>query len=159
MSTCRGIAFATLPVICELQLLHSARYRPTDILIHRQDSYAPRRRRCTGRREAQSREPANDDKNLRVVPMSIFFSLWLYSRIHALAASVKLAVSLQLLRVDLVQSVGLVGRVISSSHRCRYYKILNKRFSAVLLGIFHLPVISDTNVTGRNITYFGALCC
>jgi hypothetical protein len=33
--------------------------------------------------------------------------------------------------------------------RCRYYKILNTIFSAVLLGIFHLPVISDANVTDR----------
>jgi hypothetical protein len=32
------------------------RYRPSGILIHRQNSYAPRSWRCTGRREAQSRE-------------------------------------------------------------------------------------------------------
>jgi hypothetical protein len=42
-----------------------------------------------------------------------FFFLWFYSPIQALAASMKLSVSLQLL--DLGQSVGLLGRVISSS--------------------------------------------
>jgi hypothetical protein len=42
-----------------------------------------------------------------------FFFLWLYSPIQALAASMKLSVSFQLL--DLGQSVGLLGRVISSS--------------------------------------------
>jgi hypothetical protein len=41
----------------------------------------------------------------------IFF-FWLYSPIQALAASMKLSVSLQLL--DLGQLVGLLGRVISS---------------------------------------------
>jgi hypothetical protein len=35
MSTCRGTAFSTPPVICELLLLYSERYRPTGILIHR----------------------------------------------------------------------------------------------------------------------------
>jgi hypothetical protein len=34
---------------------HSKRYRSSDILNHRQNSYAPRSRRCTGRLEAQSR--------------------------------------------------------------------------------------------------------
>jgi hypothetical protein len=43
----------------------------------------------------------------------LFFFLWLYSPIQALAASMKLSVSLQLL--DLGQSVALLGRVISSS--------------------------------------------
>jgi hypothetical protein len=42
-----------------------------------------------------------------------FFPLWLYSPTQALAASMKLSVSLQLL--DLGQSVGLLGRVISPS--------------------------------------------
>jgi hypothetical protein len=41
------------------------------------------------------------------------FFHWLYSPIQALAASMKLSISLQLL--DLGQSVGLLGRVISSS--------------------------------------------
>jgi hypothetical protein len=41
------------------------------------------------------------------------FFLWLYSPIQALAVSMKLSVSLLLL--DLGQSVGLLGRVISSS--------------------------------------------
>jgi hypothetical protein len=41
------------------------------------------------------------------------FFLWLYSPIGYLAASMKVSVSLQLL--DLGQSVGLLGRVISSS--------------------------------------------
>jgi hypothetical protein len=66
MSTCRGTAFATPPVICELQLLHSERYRPTGILTHRQNLYAPRSRRYTGWREALSREPVNRSKNLPV---------------------------------------------------------------------------------------------
>jgi hypothetical protein len=43
--------------------------------------------------------------------MFLFF-LWLDSPIQALAASMKLSISLQLL--DLGQSVGLLGRVISS---------------------------------------------
>jgi hypothetical protein len=32
------------------------------MLIHRQNSYAPRGKQRTGRREAQSREPANEVK-------------------------------------------------------------------------------------------------
>jgi hypothetical protein len=36
--------------------LHSKRYRPSDLLIHRQNSYAPRSRRRSSRREAQYRE-------------------------------------------------------------------------------------------------------
>jgi hypothetical protein len=47
--------------------LNSKRYRPSGMLIHRQNSYAYRSRRCTGRREAQSREPVN-----RVKKNSIF---------------------------------------------------------------------------------------
>jgi hypothetical protein len=35
-------AFSTPPVICELQLLHSERYCPSGMLIHRQNSHAPR---------------------------------------------------------------------------------------------------------------------
>jgi hypothetical protein len=47
------------------------------------------------------------------VVVNLFFSFWRYSPIQALAASMKLSVSLQLL--DLGQSVGLLGRMISSS--------------------------------------------
>jgi hypothetical protein len=43
----------------------------------------------------------------------LLFFLWLYNPIQALATSVKLSVSIQLL--DLGQSVGLLGQVISSS--------------------------------------------
>jgi hypothetical protein len=51
----------------------------------------------------------------------LFFSpFWLYSPIQALAASMKLSVSLQLL--DLGQSVGLLRRVISSSQGLYLYK-------------------------------------
>lgn len=63
MCTCRGAAFSTPPVICELQLLHSKSYRSTGILIHRKNSYAPGSRQCAGRREAQRLEPVNKDKN------------------------------------------------------------------------------------------------
>jgi hypothetical protein len=35
-------AFSTPPVTCELQLLNSKRYRPSGMLIHRQNSHAPR---------------------------------------------------------------------------------------------------------------------
>jgi hypothetical protein len=43
--------------------LNSKRYQPSGILIHRQNSYAPLSQRCSGRREAQSREPVNECKN------------------------------------------------------------------------------------------------
>jgi hypothetical protein len=39
--------------------LHSERYRPSGTLIHWQNSYMPRSRRCTGRREAHRRKPIN----------------------------------------------------------------------------------------------------
>jgi hypothetical protein len=55
----------------------------------------------------------------------LFFFLWFYSPIQALAASMKLSVSLQLL--DLGQSVGLLGRVISSSQGLYLYTITKKR--------------------------------
>jgi hypothetical protein len=71
MSTCRRAAFSTLPVIGELQLRDSERYLPTGILVHRQNSYVPHSRRCTGRWEAQSREPVNNGKNLPVYYRSI----------------------------------------------------------------------------------------
>jgi hypothetical protein len=53
----------------------------------------------------------------------LFF--WLYSLIQALAASMKLSVSLQLL--DLGQSVGLLGWVINSSTGLYLYKNTEKR--------------------------------
>jgi hypothetical protein len=46
--------------------LHSKSYRPSGILIHRQNSYALRSRRRTGRHEAQSRESVNKVKKLSV---------------------------------------------------------------------------------------------
>jgi hypothetical protein len=57
--TCRGTAFSTPSVICELYLIHSERYRPTGILIHRQHSHAPSSQRCVNRREAEGREAIN----------------------------------------------------------------------------------------------------
>jgi hypothetical protein len=42
--------------------LHSKRYRPSGMLIHRQNLYVPRSKRRTRRREAQSREPVNKVK-------------------------------------------------------------------------------------------------
>jgi hypothetical protein len=53
------------------------------------------------------------------------FFLWLYNPIQALDASMKLSVSLQLL--DLGQSVGLLGRVISSSQGLYLYTNTEKR--------------------------------
>jgi hypothetical protein len=46
--------------------LNSKYYRPSGMLIHRQNSYSTRSRRCIGYREAQSREPVNNRKNLPV---------------------------------------------------------------------------------------------
>jgi hypothetical protein len=54
-----------------------------------------------------------------------FLFLWFYSPIQALAASMKLSVSLQLL--DLGQSVGLLGLVISSSQSLYLYTNTEKR--------------------------------
>jgi hypothetical protein len=50
-------AFSTPPVIYEFKLLHSERYRPSGMLIHRQNSYALPSKLRTGRREAQSSGP------------------------------------------------------------------------------------------------------
>jgi hypothetical protein len=59
-------------------------------------------------------------KNLRISQRwFLSFPFWLYSPIQALAASMKLSVSLQLL--NLGQSVGLPGRVISSSQGLYLY--------------------------------------
>jgi hypothetical protein len=38
---------------------HSKRYRPSGMVIHRQNSYAPRGKQRTGRLEEQSSEPVN----------------------------------------------------------------------------------------------------
>jgi hypothetical protein len=46
--------------------LHCKRYRPSGMLIHRQNSYAPCSWRYTGRREAQSRERINKINKLSV---------------------------------------------------------------------------------------------
>jgi hypothetical protein len=53
--------------------LHSKRYWPSGILIYRQNSYAPRGKPHTGRRETQSREPVNKVRNLSVyvIPGSV----------------------------------------------------------------------------------------
>jgi hypothetical protein len=55
---------STLPVICELQLLHCERHRPSGMLIHRQNSYASRGKLRTGRRETQNRGPCPHSKNI-----------------------------------------------------------------------------------------------
>jgi hypothetical protein len=49
-------AFSTLPVICELLTTSIQTLWPSSMLIHEQDSYAPRGEQRTARREAQSRE-------------------------------------------------------------------------------------------------------
>jgi hypothetical protein len=41
---------------------HSKRFWSSGLLIHRQNSYEPRSKRCTGRREKHSREPVNNIK-------------------------------------------------------------------------------------------------
>jgi hypothetical protein len=54
-----------------------------------------------------------------------YFFLWLYSAIQALSAFMKLSLSFQLL--DLGQSVGLLGRVISLSQGLYLYTNIEKR--------------------------------
>jgi hypothetical protein len=44
--------------------LHSKRYRPSGMLIHQQNSYAPQNKRRTGHHEVQSHELVNKDKKL-----------------------------------------------------------------------------------------------
>jgi hypothetical protein len=46
--------------------LNSRHYRPSGMLIHRQNSHLTHSRRCAGDREAQSREPVDNRKNLPV---------------------------------------------------------------------------------------------
>jgi hypothetical protein len=69
--------------------------------------------------------PLHRDHHWSLVLPLWFFFLWLYSPIQALATSMKLSVSLQLL--DLGQSVGLLGRVISSSQGFYPYTNTEKR--------------------------------
>jgi hypothetical protein len=47
--------------------LNSKCYRPSGILIHRQNSYTPSSRRCIGRRGVQRREQVNKIKNIPVL--------------------------------------------------------------------------------------------
>jgi hypothetical protein len=44
----------------------NSKHGPSGILIHQQNSYSPRSKRRTGRREAQSRELVNKVSNLPV---------------------------------------------------------------------------------------------
>jgi hypothetical protein len=67
--------------------LNFKRYGLSGILIHQQNSYATRSRQCTGRREAQSREPANKVKNLPVY--AVLYFLPYFSGIPALSFSLK----------------------------------------------------------------------
>jgi hypothetical protein len=74
--------------------------------------------------------------NIRADRSKFFFvcfffpPLWLYSPVQALAASMKLSVSLKLL--DLGQSVGLLGRVMSSSQGlCLYTSTENSTTQAL----------------------------
>jgi hypothetical protein len=60
-----------------------------------------------------------------IITLSFSFPLWRYSSIWALAASMKLSVSLQLL--NLGHSAGLLGRVISSSQGLYLYTNTEKR--------------------------------
>jgi hypothetical protein len=61
----------------------------------------------------------------------LFFPpLWLYRPIQALATSMKLSISLQLL--DLGQSVGLLGQVISLSHDLYLYTNTEKHCLLIL---------------------------
>jgi hypothetical protein len=55
----------------------------------------------------------------------VFYPPWFYSPIQALASSMRLSVSLQLL--DLGQPAGLLGRVISSSQGLYLYTNTEKR--------------------------------
>jgi hypothetical protein len=63
ISTHRGTAFSTPPVICELYLLYSKRSWPSGMLIHQQNSYALRSRWCNSCCEAQSHGVSQQIKN------------------------------------------------------------------------------------------------
>jgi hypothetical protein len=62
---------------------------------------------------------------LLVFLLAVYFFLWLYSPTDALAASMTVSVSLQFL--DLGQSVGILGRVISSLQGLYLYTNTQKR--------------------------------
>jgi hypothetical protein len=85
----------------------------------------------------------------------VFFFLWLYSPIQALAASMKLSVSLQLL--DLGQSVGLLGRVISSSLGLYLYTNTEKRTHNT--NTKHPCPEWDSNPRSRRQLYIYSLIC
>jgi hypothetical protein len=66
-------------------------YRPSGMLIHRQNSYAPRSRLCAGPRESQNREPVNKGKNLLVYSdiiclhcekLILYFTILLHCKIY-----------------------------------------------------------------------------
>jgi hypothetical protein len=61
--------------------LHSKHHKPLNILIHLQNSYAPRSRRCTGRRV-----PVNKGKDFPVVWVNEQYCFWKekYLRVYAL---------------------------------------------------------------------------
>jgi hypothetical protein len=62
--TARREAQCRLAVHKLITSLHSKRYRPTSMLTHWQNSYAPSSKQSTGHREAQSREPVNKLKKI-----------------------------------------------------------------------------------------------
>jgi hypothetical protein len=67
------------------------------------------------------------------------FFLWFCSSIQALAASMKLSVSLQL--IDLGQSVGFFGRMMSSLQSLYLYKSTKNAHTTQTLNIHALSVI------------------
>jgi hypothetical protein len=88
-----------------------------------------------------------------------FFFLWLYRPIQTLAASMKFSVSLQLL--DLGQSVGLLGRVISLSQGLYLYTITEKPHTTQTLNIHgqsgirtHGPGVRASEDSKWDITFF-----
>jgi hypothetical protein len=74
--------------------------------------------------------------------MTFFFPLWLYSPIQALAASMKISVSLQLLEPG--ESVGLLGQVISSSQGLYLYTNTEKPHTAQAINIHAQSEIEPT---------------
>jgi hypothetical protein len=64
-------------------------------------------------------------KHLQFLTHIYFFFLWLYRPLQTSAASMKFSVSLQLLNLE--QSVGLLGRVISSSQGVYLHTNTEKR--------------------------------
>jgi hypothetical protein len=78
---------------------------------------------------------------------AIFFPLWLYSPIQVLTASMILSVSLQLL--DLGQSVGFLGRVISSSQGLHLYTNTVKRTHST--HTLNIHALSGIRTQGRGV--------